>query len=67
MIGGRHPFGPVRGGLRLHPTDPSDPLLFCAELGGIRVMVLFRRNAVGRVDSMYVAAGAGAFATLKKK
>src|SRR5215469_3108369 len=67
MIGGRLLFGPVRRGLRAYAADPSDPLLFCAELGGIRVMVLFRRNSVGRVDSMSVAAGAGAFASLKKK
>ena len=27
MIGGRHPFGPVRQGLRLRAADPADPLL----------------------------------------
>lgn len=67
MIGGRHPFGPVRRGLRLQRADPSDQLLLRAELGGVPVKVLFRRNALGRIDSMCVAASAGAFATLMKK
>jgi CubicO group peptidase (beta-lactamase class C family) len=67
MIGGRHPFGPVRRGLRLHAADPSDPLLMRAELAGLRVTVLFKRDAAGRINTMNVAAGAGAFATLSKR
>lgn len=66
MIGGRHPFGPVRRGLRLYAADLGDPLLLQAELGGLQLMVLFKRNAAGRIDTMNIAAGAGAFATLKK-
>ena len=66
MVGGRHPFGPVRRGLLLHGADPADPLLFCAELEGLRVTVLFKRNATGRVDTMEVAAP-GAFASLRKR
>ena len=67
MIGGRHPFGPVRRGLRLLAADPTDPLLLRAELEGLRVVVLFKRNATGRIDEMNVAAGAGAFAALHKE
>jgi beta-lactamase family protein len=66
MIGGRHPFGPVRRGLRLHAADPGDPLLMRADLPGLQVTVVFKRDAAGRINTMNVAAGAGAFATLRK-
>ena len=71
MIGGRHPFGPVRRGLELHAVDPADPLLFQAELraelGGLEIGVLFRRNSKGRVDSMDVTASAGTFFSLHRR
>jgi len=66
MIGGRIPYGPIRRGLRLQPADPADPLLFQSELRGIRLMILFRRNAAGRIDSIDAAGTAGAFFTLHK-
>jgi CubicO group peptidase (beta-lactamase class C family) len=71
MIGGRHPFGPVRRGLELHAVDHADPLLFRAELraeaGGLEIGVLFRRNSRDRVDSMDVTASAGTFFTLHRR
>ncbi|HEY6421466.1 MAG TPA: hypothetical protein VIX59_20910 [Candidatus Binataceae bacterium] len=67
MIGGRHPFGPVRCGIELHAADAGDPLLFRAELRGIEGMVLFRRNSDGRVDSMNFGASAGAFLSMHKR
>jgi CubicO group peptidase (beta-lactamase class C family) len=67
MIGGRVPFGPIRKGLRLYPADPADPLLLRATVSGLDILVLFKRNAAGRIDSFSAATGAGAFVTLYKK
>ncbi|HEY6420179.1 MAG TPA: serine hydrolase domain-containing protein [Candidatus Binataceae bacterium] len=66
MIGGRHPFGPVRRGLRLLAADPADSLYFKARLSGTEATVLFRRDAAGKIVSMSVAASAGAFFTVYK-
>ncbi len=62
---------PVRRGLELHAVDPADPLLFQAELraelGGLEIGVLFRRNSKGRVNSMDVTASAGTFFSLHRR
>ena len=67
MIGGRIPFAGIRKGLRLDRADPADPLFYRAEFAGLEILVLFRRNASGRVDSMSAASSTGAFAALHKK
>jgi hypothetical protein len=59
-------LGPLRKGARLTPADPNDPMLFRAPLLGMQVDVLFRRNAVGRVESVNIATREGAFFTLYK-
>jgi CubicO group peptidase (beta-lactamase class C family) len=60
-------LGPLRKGARLTPADPNDPMLFTAPLLGMPVDVLFRRNAVGRVESVNIATREGAFFTLYKR
>lgn len=67
MIGTRIPFGALRRGLRLHPADRDDPLLFRAHWDGLEVPILFKRNSSGRIDTVSIALAAGLFATLRKK
>ena len=52
------PLRRIRRGLRLYPTDASDPLLFALEIEGLVVPVAFARDGTGRVDRVAVGPAA---------
>jgi CubicO group peptidase (beta-lactamase class C family) len=52
------PLRRIRRGLRLYPTDASDPLLFAAEIEGLVVPVAFVRDGGGVVDRIAVGPAA---------
>jgi CubicO group peptidase (beta-lactamase class C family) len=60
-------LGPLRTGTRLVPADANDPMLFRASLLEMEVDVLFKRNAVGRIESVNIVTREGAFFTLYKR
>lgn len=59
-------IGPAGKGLRLYPTDPSDPLLFQTEFERLPTPVVFKRNEAGEVDRLCVGGEFG-FTTVHKR
>ena len=61
------PVPDVRKGVRLHASDPDDPLAFEVRHEKLVLPVLFERGAGGRVDTVRTASTRGGFLRLHRR
>ena len=61
------PVRALRKGLRLHASDPDDPLVFEVRHEGVAVPVRFERGPGGRVDSVRTGSSRGGFLRLHRR